>query len=34
MKTNKAEQLFKIARAALTGAPPIDLGEHAKVRMG
>jgi general stress protein 26 len=34
MKTNKAEQLFKIARAALTGAPPTDLGEHGRVRMG
>ena len=33
MKTNKAEQLFKIARAALTGAPPTDLVEHGRVRM-
>jgi general stress protein 26 len=34
MKSNKAVRLFKIARAALTGAPPKDLGEHGKVRMG
>ena len=34
MKTNKAEQLFKIARAAVTGAPPTDLVEHGRVRMG
>jgi len=34
MKSNKAVQLFKIARAALTGAPPTDLGEHGRVRMG
>lgn len=34
MKSNKAVVLFKIARAALTGAPPTDLGEHARVRMG
>ncbi|MDI1288103.1 MAG: pyridoxamine 5'-phosphate oxidase family protein [Reyranella sp.] len=34
MKANKAVQLFKIARAAVTGAPPTDIGEHGKVRMG
>ncbi|OFX03753.1 MAG: general stress protein [Alphaproteobacteria bacterium RIFCSPHIGHO2_12_FULL_66_14] len=34
MESNKAVQLFKIARAAVTGAPPTDLGEHGKVRMG
>ena len=34
MKTNKAVQIFKIARAALTGAPPTDMGEHGRVRMG
>lgn len=34
MKSNKAVQIFKIARAAVTGAPPTGLGEHAKVRMG
>ena len=34
VKTNKAVQLFKMARAALTGIPPTDMGEHGKVRMG
>jgi general stress protein 26 len=34
MKSNKAVQIFKIARAAVTGAPLTGLGEHAKVRMG
>jgi len=34
VKTNKAVQLFKIAKAALTGIPPTDMGEHGKVRMG
>lgn len=34
MKANKAEQLFKIARAAVTGAPPTDLVEHGTIRMG
>ncbi len=34
IKSNKAVRIFKIARAAVTGAPPTDLGEHTKVRMG
>ena len=33
VKTNKAVQLFKMAKAALTGTPPTDRGEHGKVRM-
>lgn len=34
VKTNKAVQLFKMAKAAFTGIPPTDMGEHGKVRMG
>ena len=33
VKTNKAVQLFKMAKAALPGTPPTDMGEHGKVRM-
>ncbi len=33
VKTNKAVQLFKMAKAAITGTPPTDMGEHGKVRM-
>ncbi len=33
VKTNKAVQLFRMAKAAITGEPPTDMGEHAKVRM-
>ena len=34
VKTNKAVQLFKMVKSAITGEPPQDMGEHAKVRMG
>ncbi|MBX9942835.1 MAG: pyridoxamine 5'-phosphate oxidase family protein [Reyranella sp.] len=34
VKTNKAVQLFKMAKAALTGALPSEMGERGKVRMG
>ncbi len=34
VKTNKAVQFFKMAKAAFTGIPPTDMGEHGKVRMG
>ncbi|MEJ8854168.1 pyridoxamine 5'-phosphate oxidase family protein [Variovorax robiniae] len=30
---SKATQLFKMARAAVTGKPPTDLGEHGRVVM-
>ncbi len=30
---SKVVQLFKMARAAITGKPPRDLGEHGKIRM-
>lgn len=30
---NKVQQLFKMAKAAVTGEPPTDLGEHADVPM-
>ena len=33
VKTNKLMQLFKMAKAAVTGNPPDDMGEHGKVRM-
>lgn len=33
VKTNKLMQLFKMAKAAVTGNPPTDMGEHGKVRM-
>jgi len=34
VKTNKAVQLFKMAKAALTGALPSEMGERGRVRMG
>jgi general stress protein 26 len=34
VKESKIVQLFKMAKAAVTGKPPTDLGEHAEVRMG
>ncbi len=33
VKDNKAVQLFKMARAAVTGKPPRNMGEHGEVRM-
>ena len=27
------DTVFKMAKAALTGTPPTDMGEHGKVRM-
>ncbi len=33
VKTNKAMQLFKMAKAAVTGDKPDDLGDHGKVRV-
>ncbi len=33
VKSNKAVQLFKLARAAATGERPKDLSEHRRVRM-
>ena len=33
VKANKAVQIFKLARAALTGEEPTDLAEHRRVRM-
>ncbi len=33
VKTNKVMQIFKMAKAAITGTPPTDMGEHGKVRM-
>lgn len=33
VKESKIVQLFKMAKASLTGRPPTDLGEHAEVRM-
>ena len=30
---NKAVQLFKMAKANLTGEPPTDMGEHRRVKM-
>lgn len=34
VKESKLVQLFKMAKAAMTGKPPSTLGEHAEVRMG
>ena len=31
---NKLVQFYKMAKAAFTGVPPTDLGEHAEIRMG
>ena len=33
VKANKLVQLFRMARAAVTGKPPSDLGVHAVIRM-
>ncbi|MEO8122919.1 MAG: pyridoxamine 5'-phosphate oxidase family protein [Burkholderiales bacterium] len=33
VKENKAMQLFKMAKATITGKPPTSLGEHGEVRM-
>ena len=33
VKSNQAVQLFKMAKAAVTGKPPEDMGEHRRVRM-
>lgn len=33
VKANKAVQIFKLAKAALTGEGPADLAEHRRVRM-
>ena len=33
VKESKVVQLFQMARAAMTGNPPTDMGEHAKIRM-
>jgi general stress protein 26 len=33
VKQGKLTQLYKMARAAVTGTPPTDMGEHEKVRM-
>ena len=32
-KDSKVTQLFKMAKAAVTGKPPKDMGEHGRVRM-
>ena len=34
VKESKIVQLFKMAKAAITGKPPTQMGEHAEVRMG
>mgnify|MGYP003606451989 CR=1 FL=1 len=34
VKSNKAVQIFKLAKAAITGEPAADLAEHRRVRMG
>ena len=33
VKDSKIVQLFKMAKASVTGKPPNDMGEHAEVRM-
>lgn len=33
VKTNKLVQLYKMAKAAVTGKPPQNMGEHAEVKM-
>ena len=32
VKSSKLVQLFTMAKAAVTGAPPVDMGEHGTVR--
>lgn len=34
VKESKVTQLFKMAKAAVTGHPPTGMGEHGSVRMG
>ena len=34
VKESKIVQLFKMAKAAITGKPPTQMGEHAEVRIG
>lgn len=33
VKESKLVQLYQMAKAAFTGKPPVDLGEHADIRM-
>jgi general stress protein 26 len=33
VKENKLVQLYKMAKAAMTGQPPQDLGEHGEIRL-
>jgi general stress protein 26 len=33
VKASKLVQLFKMAKAAMSGKPPSQMGEHAEVRM-
>ena len=33
VKESKLVQLYKMAKAAVTGKPPTDLGEHAEIKM-
>ena len=33
VKESKLVQLYEMAKAAVTGKPPVDLGEHGEVRM-
>lgn len=33
VKANKLTQLYRMAKAAMTGEPPKDMGEHGQVRM-
>jgi len=33
VKSSKLVQLFAMAKAAVTGKPPTDIGEHGEVRM-
>jgi general stress protein 26 len=33
VKESKVVQLYKMAKAAITGQPPTELGEHAEIRM-
>jgi general stress protein 26 len=33
VKANKLTQLYRMAKAAMTGEPPEDMGEHGQVRM-
>ena len=33
VKESKIVQLYKMAKAAVTGTPPVDMGEQAEIRM-